>query len=87
MTREEFDSFIAQQELEVESASIKKVFKKFFMRKEVNEKMRKKTASADDIEEHVIDDNLPEMEDTIFINLNRDEMLDLNKIKNEIKKI
>lgn len=87
MTRETFDRFVTQQELEVEGAGIKKVFKKFFKRKEEDEKKRKKIASADDIEELVLDDELLDLDDTKYINLYRDESKDLKKITNIIKKI
>ncbi len=87
MTREEFDSFITQQELKVEGPGIKKVFKKFFKRKEEDEKKRKKTASADDIEEFILDKDLTDMDDTNFIKLYQDDMVDLKKIMNKIKKI
>ncbi|MCK4559948.1 MAG: DUF4388 domain-containing protein [Calditrichia bacterium] len=87
MTREEFDSFVTQQELEIEGAGIKNVFKKFFKRKEEDEKKRKKTASADDIEEFILDKDLTDMDDTNFIKLYQDDMVDLKKIMNKIKKI
>ena len=87
MTREEFDSFVTQQELEIEGAGIKNVFKKFFKRKEEDEKKRKKTASADDIEELILDKDLTDMDDTNFIKLYQDDMVDLKKIMNKIKKI
>jgi CheY-like chemotaxis protein len=87
MTREAFDSLITQQELKVEGAGIKKVFKKFFKRKEEDEKKRKKTASADDIEEFILDKDLTDMDDTNFIKLYQDDMVDLKKIMNKIKKI
>ena len=87
MTREGFDSFITLQELEIEGAGIKKVFKKFFKRKEEDEKKRKKTAFADDIEELILDEDLTDMNDTAFINFFPDNAVDLEKIKNKIKKI
>ncbi len=87
MTREEFDSFVAQQELEIEGAGIKKVFKKFFKRKDEDEKKRKKTTSADDIEELILDEDLTDMNDTAFLNYFPDDTVDLEKIKNKIKKI
>jgi hypothetical protein len=87
MTREEFDSFVTQQEIEVEGAGIKKVFKKFFKRKDEDEKERKKTASADDVEELILDEDQLDLDDTIFINLFKAESADLNKIKTAIKRI
>lgn len=87
MTREEFDSFVTQQELEIEGAGIKNVFKKFFKRKEEDEKKRKKIASADDIEELILDEDLTDMNDTAFMNFFSDDTVDLEKIKNKIKKI
>jgi CheY-like chemotaxis protein len=87
MTQEEFDSFVTQQELEIEGAGIKNVFKKFFKRKEEDEKKRKKIASADDIEELILDKDLTDMDDTNFIKLYQDDMVDLKKIMNKIKKI
>ncbi len=87
MTREAFDSLITQQELKVEGAGIKNVFKKFFKRKEEDEKKRKKTASEDDIEEFILDKDLTDMDDTNFIKLYQDDMVDLKKIMNKIKKI
>ncbi len=87
MTREGFDSFITQQELKVEGAGIKKAFKKFFKRKEEDEKKRKKTASADDVEQFILDKDLTDMDDTNFIKLYQDNMVDLKKIKNKIERI
>jgi hypothetical protein len=87
MTREEFDSFVTQQEIDVEGASIKKVFKKFFKRKDEDERNRKKAASADDIEELILDEDLLDLDETTFKNLFKSEGVDLNKIKTIIKKI
>jgi len=87
MTREEFDSFVTQQEIEVEGAGIKKVFQKFFKRKDEDEKEKKKTASADDIEELILDKDLLDLDETTFINLFKAESVDLDKIKTTIKKI
>ena len=87
MTREEFDSYVTQQELEVEGAGIKSVLKKFFKRKEEDEKNRKNIASADDIEELKLDDDILVLDDTTFINHFKTENVDLNLIKTAIKKI
>jgi len=87
MTREEFDSYIAQQELEVEGAGIKKVFKKFFKRKEEDEKKKKKTATVDDVDELFLDEDLTDLDETTFIKLYSDSSVDLKKIKNMIKKM
>jgi len=87
MTRDDFDSLVTNQELEVENASIKKVFKKFFNRKEEDENKGKSTASADDIEELILDEDLPDKDDTYFLHLYRGDTLDLKKFKNSIKKI
>jgi hypothetical protein len=87
MTREEFDSFVTQQEIDVEGAGIKKVFKKFFKRKDEDERNRKKAASADDIEELILDEDLLDLDETTFKNLFKSEGVDLNKIKTIIKKI
>jgi hypothetical protein len=87
MTREEFDSFIADQEQEVAGAGIKNVFKRFFKRKEEDEIKRKKTATADDVEELMLDADLTDLDETTFINFYSDNSIDLKKLKNSIKKI
>lgn len=85
MTRDEFDSFVTEQEQEVEGAGIKNVFKKFFKRKEEDVKKRKKTASAEDLEDIVLDDDFTDMNETTFIKFYPDDKVDLKKIKNKIK--
>lgn len=87
MTREEFDSFVTLQEIEVEGAGIKKVFKKFFKRKDEDEKNSKKTASSDDIEDTIFDEDILKLDETTFINLFKSDSIDLNNIKTTIKKI
>jgi hypothetical protein len=87
MTREEFDSFVTQQEMEVEGAGIKNVFKKFFKRKEEAEIRGKKIASANDIEELILDEDIADINETTFINLYPNDKVDLKHIKNKIKKL
>jgi hypothetical protein len=86
MTREEFDSFIAEQEQEAEDAGIKNVFKKFFKRKE-DGSIRKKIASADDIEGLNLDEDLEDLNETAFIKLFTEDTANLKHIKNKIKKL
>jgi len=87
MTKEQFDGYVTQQEIEVEGAGIKKVFKKFFKRNEDDENKKKKTASADDIEELILDEDILDLDETTFINLFQTDSASLNKIKTTIKKI
>jgi hypothetical protein len=87
MTREEFDSFITEQEQEVEDAGIKNVFKKFFKRKEEDGSKRKKIASVDDIEGLSLDEELTNMNETAFIKLFSEDTANLKHIKNKIKKL
>jgi len=87
MTREEFDSFVTEQEQEVEGAGIKNVFKKFFKRKDEDVKKRKKTASADDIEKLALDEDIVDMNETTFIKLYAEDSVDLKHIKNKIKNL
>ena len=87
MTRQVFDNFVTQQEKEVEEAGIKSVFKKFFKRKEEDEKKRKKIASADDIEKLTVEDDFVDMNDTTFIKLFSEKNVDLENIKNKVKKL
>jgi len=87
MTKETFDRVVTQQDLETEDAGIKKVIKKFFKRKEEDEKKRKKVTSANGIEEFLPDDELPESDETKFINLYHADSVDLKKISNTLKKI
>jgi hypothetical protein len=87
MTREEFDSFVTMQEQEVEGAGIKNVFKKFFKRKEEDGQKRKKTASADDIEKLVLDEDILDVNETTFIKLYSEDEAKIKHIKNKIKNL
>jgi len=87
MTQEEFDTYITEQDLDVGDTGIKKVFKKFFKRKEEDEKKSAKSASTDDIEEFILDEESIGMDDTPFKNLFQHDKTNLNTIKNSIKKI
>jgi CheY-like chemotaxis protein len=87
MTKEEFDSFITQQEIESEGAGIKNVFKKFFKRKEEDERKRKKIISPDDAEELILDEEISEVNELTFTRLFSDEAVDLKQIVNKIKKL
>ena len=87
MTREEFDNFVTKQEQEVDSSGIKSVFKKFFKRREEEDKQRKKIASAEDIEEKISDEEWADVNETTFIKLYSEESDDLKNIKNKIKKL
>jgi DNA-binding response OmpR family regulator len=87
MTREEFDSFVSQQEQMAEDAGIKNVFKKFFKRKTEDVEQRKKVASPEDLEELILNEDLTTMNETTFIKMDFDDKVDLNHIKNKIKKL
>ena len=87
MTRELFDNFITEQDMDDGEAGIKKVFKKMFKRREEDEKKKKKTASMDDIEELILEEDPTDKNGIRFMNLYREDTANLKKIVNIIKKL
>jgi hypothetical protein len=87
MTREEFDSLVAQQEQMAENAGIKNVIKNIFKRKPAEVEKRKKIASPEDLEELNLDEDSTDMNETTFIKMVLDDKIDLKHIKNKIKKL